>query len=67
MAVLVHKAVSIKMTTYKITVTYKIRRTLKVVAKSAAEAEGFVIDTINQNPSNEDVLISDYQSLVEEE
>ena len=38
-----------------------------VSAKSAAEAEGFVIDTINQNPTNEDVLISEYQSLVEEE
>ena len=52
---------------YKVTVTYKIRRVMLVSAKSAAEAEGFVIDTINQNPTNEDVLISEYQSLVEEE
>lgn len=50
---------------FKVIANYKVRYVTEVTAESAAEAEGKIIDRLNEGV-NADVLISDYSSEVEE-
>ena len=50
---------------FKVIANYKVRYVIEVTAESAAEAEGKIIDRLNDG-INADILISDYSSEVEE-